>query len=39
VISVGSGRDGALPPDTEARLYAFTELVGAALANAEAQGP
>jgi signal transduction histidine kinase len=34
VIAVGSGQP--LPPDTEARLTGFTELVGTALANAQA---
>ena len=35
-LSVGS-RGEPLPPDTEARLAAFTELTAAAIANAEAQ--
>ncbi|HEY4827963.1 MAG TPA: GAF domain-containing protein [Solirubrobacteraceae bacterium] len=33
-LSVGSTRD-ALPPDTEARLSSFTELVATAIANAD----
>jgi signal transduction histidine kinase len=37
VISVASTREDPLPADTEARLAGFTELVGAALANAEVQ--
>jgi signal transduction histidine kinase len=37
VISVASTREEPLPPDTEARLAGFTELVGTALANAESQ--
>jgi signal transduction histidine kinase len=37
VISVGSAGEEALPADTEVRLAAFTELVGTAIANAEAQ--
>jgi signal transduction histidine kinase len=37
VITVTSVRDQPLPADTEARLAGFTELVGTALANAEAQ--
>jgi signal transduction histidine kinase len=36
-VLVGSMRKASLPPDTEARLAAFTELVGTAIANAEAQ--
>jgi signal transduction histidine kinase len=36
VIAVGSARKSALPADTEARLTAFTELAGTAIANAEA---
>jgi signal transduction histidine kinase len=36
-ISVASDRDDPLPPDTQARLVGFTELIGTALANAEAQ--
>jgi GAF domain-containing protein len=35
-LSVGSTRE-ALPPDTEARLGSFTELVGTAIANAESR--
>jgi signal transduction histidine kinase len=34
---VGSTHEQPLPPDTETRLAAFTELVGTALANAESQ--
>jgi signal transduction histidine kinase len=37
VVNVWSARKGALPADTEARLAGFTELVGTAIANAEAQ--
>ena len=37
VVAVGSARKSALPSDTEARLTAFTELAGTAIANAEAQ--
>jgi GAF domain-containing protein len=36
IVSVGSAREEPLPADTEARLAGFTELVGTALANAEA---
>jgi signal transduction histidine kinase len=36
-VIVGSARKASLPPDTEARLTGFTELVGTAIANAEAQ--
>jgi signal transduction histidine kinase len=36
-ISVASRGDEPPPPDTEARLVAFTELVGTAIANAQAQ--
>jgi signal transduction histidine kinase len=36
VISVG-GRHGRFPPDTEARMAAFTELVCTAVANADSQ--
>jgi signal transduction histidine kinase len=36
-MSVMSSREKPLPADTEARLTGFTELVGTALANAEAQ--
>jgi len=35
-LSVGSTRE-ALPPDTEARLSSFTELVATAIANAESR--
>jgi GAF domain-containing protein len=35
-IGVGSIREGPLPPDTEVWLAGFTELVAAAIANAEA---
>jgi signal transduction histidine kinase len=37
VMAVGAARTASLPADTEARLAAFTELVGAAIANAETQ--
>jgi signal transduction histidine kinase len=37
VVTVASARAALMPPDTEARLAAFTELVGTAIANAEAQ--
>jgi signal transduction histidine kinase len=37
VISVGSTSEESLPPDTEARLGGFTELVGTAIANAQAR--
>jgi signal transduction histidine kinase len=37
VVTVGSARKASLPADTEARLAAFTELVGTAIANAEVQ--
>jgi signal transduction histidine kinase len=37
VMFVASTRPEPLPPDTEARLAGFTELVGTAIANAEAQ--
>jgi signal transduction histidine kinase len=36
-ISAGSTRDGALPPDSEARLDQFTKLMATAIANAEAR--
>jgi signal transduction histidine kinase len=36
VVAVGSARRSGLPADTEARLTAFTELAGTAIANAEA---
>jgi signal transduction histidine kinase len=35
MMAVGSGREQPLPPDTEARLESFTELVATAIANAE----
>jgi GAF domain-containing protein len=35
VMVVGSAREPPMPPDTEARLASFTELVATALANAE----
>ena len=38
VIPVGSQRQQPLPPDTEARLASFTELVAMAVANAESRG-
>jgi signal transduction histidine kinase len=37
VVTVGSEHKASLPADTEARLSAFTELVGTSIANAEAQ--
>jgi signal transduction histidine kinase len=37
VIVVSSAREQPLPPDTEVRLAAFTELVATAIANAESQ--
>jgi signal transduction histidine kinase/uncharacterized protein YoaH (UPF0181 family) len=37
VVTVGSAHEASLPADTEARLAAFTDLVGIAIANAEAQ--
>jgi signal transduction histidine kinase len=37
VIIVASAHEEPLPPDTEARLTGFTELVGTAISNAEAQ--
>ncbi|HEY6495677.1 MAG TPA: GAF domain-containing protein [Trebonia sp.] len=37
VMSVGAVREEFLPADAEARLVAFTELAGTAIANAEAQ--
>jgi signal transduction histidine kinase len=37
VVSVASTREEPLPADTEGRLAGFTELVGTALANTEAQ--
>ncbi|MFI1864022.1 GAF domain-containing sensor histidine kinase [Streptomyces jumonjinensis] len=36
-VSVASMRNEPMPPDTEDRLAAFTELVATAIANAEAQ--
>ncbi|HMD92780.1 MAG TPA: GAF domain-containing protein [Trebonia sp.] len=37
ILSVVSTRDEQLPSDTEARLAGFTELVGTAIANAQAR--
>jgi signal transduction histidine kinase len=37
VIAAGSTRPQPLPPETEARLAAFTELVATAIANAESR--
>jgi signal transduction histidine kinase len=37
VVTVAAAYKAVLPADTEARLAAFTELVGTAIANAEAQ--
>jgi signal transduction histidine kinase len=37
VVTVGSARTAEPPPDSESRLAGFTELVGTAIANAEAQ--
>jgi signal transduction histidine kinase len=37
VVVAGFARTGSLPADIEARLAAFTELAGTAIANAEAQ--
>ena len=37
VISTGPGLEQPLPPDTEARLASFTELVATAIANAESR--
>ena len=37
VMSVGSMTEAPLPADTETRLAAFTELVGTAIANAQAR--
>ena len=37
MIAVGSTREQPLPPDTEARLASFTELVATAIANAESR--
>ena len=38
MIGVGSSGAEPLPPDTEARLASFTELVATAIANAESRG-
>ena len=37
LIAVGSSREQPLPPDTEARLASFTELVATAVANVESR--
>jgi signal transduction histidine kinase len=37
LMAIGSSQKQPLPPDTEARLASFTELVATAIANAEAQ--
>ncbi len=37
VVTAGSARTAPMPADTEARLVAFTELAGTAIANVEAQ--
>jgi signal transduction histidine kinase len=37
VVTAGSVRAAPMPADTEARLVAFTELIGTAIANAESQ--
>ncbi len=37
LVAVGSTQDQPLPPDTEARLASFTDLVATAIANAEAR--
>jgi signal transduction histidine kinase len=37
LMSAGSSQEQPLPPDTEARLASFTELVATAIANAEAR--
>jgi signal transduction histidine kinase len=37
LMSIASQRDQPLPPDTEARLTSFTELVATAIANAESR--
>jgi GAF domain-containing protein len=37
LTAVGSSQEQPLPPDTEARLASFTELVATAIANAEAR--
>ena len=36
-VAAGSSQEQPLPPDTEARLASFTELVATAIANAEAR--
>jgi GAF domain-containing protein len=38
LVVAGTTSDEALPPDAEERLAGFTELVGTAIANAQAQG-
>jgi signal transduction histidine kinase len=37
LMAAGSSQEEALPPDTEARLASFTELVATAIANSEAR--
>lgn len=37
-VMTATSTEGALPPGTDARLGSFTELVAAAIANAESQG-
>jgi GAF domain-containing protein len=37
IVTVASARERSLPANTEARLVAFTELVGTAIANAQAR--
>jgi signal transduction histidine kinase len=37
LIAVGSSKEQPLPPDTEARLASFTELVATAIANTESR--
>ena len=37
LMAIGSSQEQPLPPDTEARLASFTELVAMAIANAEAR--
>jgi len=37
VVTVGYARESSVPPDTETRLTAFTELVATAVANAQAR--
>jgi signal transduction histidine kinase len=37
LMAVGSNQEQALPPDTEARLASFTELVATAISNTEAR--